>query len=62
MRKCNWCDQLEERRLRFECNWIDEEGYTASFEDPDAHIVATCIAKYCPVCGRKLREEKDHDK
>ena len=61
MSKCSWCDRLEERRLRFQCFWIDDEGHTASFIDKEAHLVATVIARYCPLCGRKLREEEDHE-
>jgi hypothetical protein len=47
---CEWCS----KGLRFECYLIDEEGHTASVKD---NIVQTCIAIFCPMCGRKLEEE-----
>ena len=52
--KCEYCECVEKNDLRFECYWIDAEGNTASFQDRERHIVATMIAKYCPICGRKL--------
>ena len=53
--ECDWCRNIEERHLRFEYNWIDDDGYTASYAEP--HIVATGIGKYCPNCGRWLKYE-----
>ena len=51
---CEWCDELEERQLRIEFYWIDEDDEIASFYDVD--FPAKDIAKYCPCCGRKLKE------
>lgn len=48
-KKCEWCN----KNLRFECNLIDDEGNTASIEN---NVVQTCIAKFCPVCGRRLND------
>ena len=58
MSKCTWCDKLEERRLRFECCWIDDDGHVASYREGQPRHIATCIANFCPVCGRKLRKEE----
>ena len=44
---CGWCN----KGLRIECYLIDDEGNTASIED---HMVQTCIARYCPMCGIRL--------
>ena len=51
---CIYCKEIEQNHLRFECYWIDEDGNTASFQDKEKHIVATMIAEYCPMCGRKI--------
>lgn len=50
---CIWCKDIEDRHLRIEFWWIDDEGHTASFEEP--HVIATGIANICPKCGRRLR-------
>ncbi|HEX3018521.1 MAG TPA: hypothetical protein VHP31_11815 [Caproicibacter sp.] len=46
---CEWCN----KGLRFECNLIDSQGNTASVEN---NVVQTCIADFCPHCGRDLRK------
>lgn len=55
--RCNWCSNLEDRHLRIEYYWIDEEGNTASYVGK-SNQVATGIARFCPCCGRKIEEVK----
>lgn len=50
---CMWCKDIEDRHLRIEFYWIDDNGHVASFEEP--HVIATGIANICPKCGRRLR-------
>ena len=58
-RECKWCENIEDRHLRIEYYWIDDEGNTASFSQP--HHIATGIANYCPNCGRKLKDQEESD-
>ena len=55
--ECKWCKNIEDRHLRIEYYWIDDEGNTASFSQP--HHIATGIANYCPNCGRKLKDQEE---
>ena len=55
--ECKWCENIEDRHLRIEYYWIDDEGNTASFSQP--HHIATGIANYCPNCGRKLKDQEE---
>ena len=57
--ECKWCKNIEDRHLRIEYYWIDDEGNTASFSQP--HHIATGIANYCPNCGRKLKDQEESD-
>ena len=57
--ECKWCENIEDRHLRIEYYWIDDEGNTASFSQP--HHIATGIANYCPNCGRKLKDQEESD-
>lgn len=54
--ECNWCANLEDRHLRIEYYWIDDDGNTASFTGKDTHVIATGIARFCPCCGRPLTD------
>lgn len=45
---CPWCN----KGLRFESYLINAEGNTASVKNNE---VQTCIAKFCPKCGRRLK-------
>ncbi|RNC62776.1 MAG: hypothetical protein AWM53_01995 [Candidatus Dichloromethanomonas elyunquensis] len=46
---CGWCNRLDEYD-RFECTLINHEGSDMAVD----HMIVSCIADYCPVCGRRL--------
>ena len=47
-KQCGWCRIKEYDR--FECSLINKNGSDLVVDN----IVVTCIAKYCPMCGRCL--------
>lgn len=50
---CAWCNRTDGYD-RFECCLINNDGNTLVTRD---HMVVSCVADYCPVCGRRLESE-----
>jgi hypothetical protein len=46
--ECGWCNN--EDYNRFECSLINDNGHSLAANN----MVITCIADYCPKCGRRL--------
>lgn len=46
--ECEWCDNKEYNR--FECSLINSEGHSLVNDN----MVVTCIADFCPKCGRRI--------
>ena len=49
---CAWCKRTDGYD-RFECCLINNDGSTLVHK----HMVISCIADYCPVCGRRLESD-----
>ena len=48
--KCGWCHI--EKYSRFECVPIDDDGHSLVIDN----MIQSCIADYCPKCGRWLHD------
>jgi hypothetical protein len=50
---CGWCNR-KDGYDRIECTLIDHEGNSLAVD----HMIVSCEADYCPVCGRRMPSEQ----